>query len=116
VYIGFALTILANKTVIPGRDLIVRCGSEGPLFPVSVLEVLPGRFWKQKTDLADIASHDPLDNYNTITQEGARIFGFQANGPDSQGTTLVSTPKTVLSVIDNLADPFWLVLGSWHQQ
>ncbi|KAK5089504.1 hypothetical protein LTR24_006146 [Lithohypha guttulata] len=78
----------ANKTVIPGRDLIVRCGSEGPLFPVSVLEVLPGQFWKQKTDLADIASHDPLDNYRTITQEGARIFGFQANGPDGQGTTL----------------------------
>lgn len=76
-------------------ELVVPCGTTGPLFPVSTLMVLPGQFWKQKTDLADIASHAPTINYNTLINGGTQLFGFSATGLDSQATTLVSTTDNV---------------------
>lgn len=82
--------ILEVNIKIASGELVVRLGEKGPLVPVSQLEILPGQFWRNKTEMPEIASNTPQENHRRIVTDAAALFGFGSKEKEILVTTLFS--------------------------
>ena len=58
-------------------DLIVRIGSLPIFIPASLLRVIPGQYYRQKTNMVELACRTPTKNSELILREGMAVFGVQ---------------------------------------